>query len=81
MQYEPDPALDAGAIKFAREMRDIWQAGQPGRRLNAYVNYAFGDEPIEQMYGYEAWRLKRLRDAKKKYDPKGRFSFYNPITY
>lgn len=81
VQYVPDPALDEGAINFAREMRDIWQAGQPERRPNAYVNYAFGDEPLEQVYGYESWRLDRLRNAKRKYDPNGRFNFYNPITY
>jgi hypothetical protein len=40
-----------------------------------------GNEPMEQWYGYEGWRLKKLRDLKKKYDPYGRFSYYNPITY
>lgn len=60
-------------------MRDLMHAGQPGRRLNVYVNYAFGDETQEQVYGYEPWRLQRLRELKKKYDPQGRFNFYEPI--
>ncbi len=54
-------------------------SGQPGRQLNAYVNYAFGDETQEMVYGYEPWRLERLRGLKKKYDPKGKFNFYEPI--
>lgn len=61
-------------------MRAIWQLGQPGRRETAYVNYAFGDEPMEQIYGYEAWRLEKLRTAKAKYDPSNKFGYYNPIT-
>ena len=55
------------------------QSGQPGRQLNAYVNYAFGDETQEEVYGYEPWRLERLRALKKKYDPLGGFNFYEPI--
>lgn len=81
VQYADDRDLDDGAISFARSMRQIWQDGQPGRLPTAYVNYAFGDEPIEQMYGHEPWRLEKLRAAKRKYDPDGKFSFYNPITF
>ena len=53
---------------------------EPGRQKNTYVNYAFGDEPIESMYGYEPWRLQRLIALKKKYDPKNAFRYYNPIS-
>ncbi|KAK2761776.1 hypothetical protein FQN54_001604 [Arachnomyces sp. PD_36] len=81
IQYDDDPALDDDAIDFARQTRQLWQNGQPGRRETAYVNYAFGDETMEQMYGYEPWRQERLRAAKQKYDPDNKFSFYNPITF
>ncbi|RYP04524.1 hypothetical protein DL764_004386 [Monosporascus ibericus] len=43
----------------------------------AYVNYAHGDEPLESMYGYEPWRLERLRSLKQRYDPHGFFNHYN----
>lgn len=54
---------------------------EPGRQLTTYVNYAFGDEPAQQMYGYEPWRLKKLRALKKEYDPHNRFGYYNPISF
>jgi hypothetical protein len=28
---------------------------------------------------YEAWRLRKLRDLKQKYDPNNRFRFFAPI--
>lgn len=55
------------------------QSGTNGRPLSAYVNYAHGDEPLEAVYGYEPWRLARLRKLKKRYDPDFKFRFYNPI--
>lgn len=57
----------------------MWNDGQPGRKPTTYVNYAFGTEPLEQMYGHEPWRLEKLRSLKNKYDPFGRFNYYNPI--
>ncbi|KAL9012927.1 MAG: hypothetical protein Q9173_002348 [Seirophora scorigena] len=77
--YAPNPSLDKTAISWARQVRDLMHAGQPARKRNAYVNYAFGDETQEQVYGYEPWRLERLRGLKRKYDPQGRFNFYEPI--
>lgn len=78
--YAPDPSLDSLAISWARQIRDLMQSGQPGRQLNAYVNYAFGDETQQEVYGYEPWRLQRLRGLKSKYDPQQRFSYYEPIV-
>ncbi|MCJ1377218.1 hypothetical protein MMC17_000310 [Xylographa soralifera] len=78
--YAPDPALDAQAVAWGKQTRDMLHAGdEPGRMLNVYVNYAFGDETQEQIYGYEPWRLDKLRALKKEYDPHGRFNYYNPI--
>lgn len=79
IQYAPDPSLDAFAIEWGDQTRDLWNAGQPGRLPTAYTNYAFGDESLQEIYGYEPWRLERLRGLKQKYDPKERFNYYNPI--
>lgn len=68
-------------MKWVKDTVDLWNAGQPTRKPSAYVNYAMGFEPIEQWYGYEPWRLNKLRTLKKRYDPHGRFNYYNPITY
>jgi hypothetical protein len=61
-------------------MRQILLDGSESQKLRAYVNYAFGDETLPEMYGDEPWRLQKLRKLKKKYDPKGRFNFYAPIV-
>ena len=78
--YPPSKASDAIAAEFANKARQIWHAGDtPGRPLTAYINYANGDETVEAVYGYESWRLERLRALKKQYDPYNNFRFYNPI--
>ncbi|KAL8907959.1 MAG: hypothetical protein Q9207_001105 [Kuettlingeria erythrocarpa] len=78
--YPPSKALDVIAADFANQLRAVWRAGDaPGREMTAYLNYANGDESIEAIYGYESWRLERLRGLKRKYDPQNRFRFYNPI--
>jgi hypothetical protein len=73
-------SIQRAAWEWAEEVRDQWNKGQPGRPINAYVNYANGFEPLEQMYGHEAWRLNKLRHLKSKYDPFNRFRYYNPIV-
>ncbi|KAL8989640.1 MAG: hypothetical protein Q9177_001516 [Variospora cf. flavescens] len=77
--YTPSTTNDIIALKYGRQIRDAFHAGQPGRQLNAYVNYASGDETMEQMYGHEEWRLEKLRRLKEEWDPQGRFGFYHPI--
>ncbi|KZM28025.1 uncharacterized protein EKO05_0002058 [Ascochyta rabiei] len=49
-------------------------------KRHCYVNYANGEEPQPELYGYEHWRLARLRKLKRVWDPKNRFSLYNPIV-
>ncbi|KAJ4355367.1 uncharacterized protein N0V89_003383 [Didymosphaeria variabile] len=69
---------DALAYSYGKKVREAMLAGT-GERLGAYVNYAIGDESNEAVYGYEKWRLERLRGLKKKYDPKGAFGFFEKI--
>ncbi|KAL8638606.1 MAG: hypothetical protein Q9228_004256 [Teloschistes exilis] len=79
-QYTSPTANDAIGPQYGRRFRSIVIAGDgPGRRLNAYVNYAYGDETVEQIYGYEDSRLQRLLALKRRYDPQGKFDFFNPI--
>ncbi|KAK3175416.1 hypothetical protein Dsin_032971 [Dipteronia sinensis] len=65
--------------KWAKEVEDLWNDGQPGVRHAAYVNYASGFEPASDWYGHEPWRLERLRKLKATYDPDNRFGYYCPI--
>ncbi|KAH7625607.1 hypothetical protein B0T09DRAFT_413072 [Sordaria sp. MPI-SDFR-AT-0083] len=75
----PSPDYEAAARAWAAEVRDQWIAGQPGRKLDAYVNYANGMETVPDWYGHESWRIERLKSLKAKYDPHNRFRYYNPI--
>lgn len=43
----------------------------------SYVNYAFGGEPVEDVYGKK--NLARLRKLKREYDPDNKFRRYVPI--
>jgi len=44
---------------------------------HSYVNYAYGGESLEDLYGVE--NLERLSKLKRAYDPGNRFGFYAPI--
>ncbi|KEY64683.1 hypothetical protein S7711_02883 [Stachybotrys chartarum IBT 7711] len=74
----PGSNLEEAAEVWAREAWDLWTEGQDA---HSYVNYAIGQsyETVESVYGYEPWRLARLRALKAKYDPRNRFRFYVPI--
>jgi len=75
-----DAALDAVAIPAGKEIRRLLVEGLGSTPFNAYVNYAFGDESVEEIYGHEKWRLEKLRAVKTKYDPSNKFHFYAPIV-
>jgi hypothetical protein len=78
--YQPNSSLDALAIGFGKSARDMLKSASGSSELHSYVNYAHGDESLKSLYGYEPWRLEKLRALKKEYDPHGRFSFYAPIS-
>jgi hypothetical protein len=67
------------AAIHGNKMRNAVVQGNGGK-LHAYVNYANGDESLEAMYGYEGWRLDRLRALKHEYDPSGKLSWYAPLV-
>lgn len=70
--------VDKTVKRLGRQIRTAMLNGT-GLELRAYVNYANGDESQEAIFGYEPWRLQRLRELKKRYDPLGRFNLYGPI--
>ena len=79
--YEPtDEARDEAVKELGTELREIIREGTGSEELHAYVNYAYGNEGPESWYGHETWRQSRLKELKKKYDPRGKFSFYAPIV-
>ncbi|KAF2135670.1 uncharacterized protein K452DRAFT_281181 [Aplosporella prunicola CBS 121167] len=79
--YEPNESLDSNAIAWGNEAVQVLVDGSQGRNRTTYVNYALGvgNESLESIYGYESWRLEKLKDLKRRFDPEERISFYNPI--
>ena len=85
--------LKAAARTWANEVRDLWNQGEEEVSSSSegkenpriYVNYASGmlsgeGYPLEATYGYDSWRLDKLREIKKEYDPLNRFRFFEPIV-
>jgi hypothetical protein len=77
-----DDATTRDASAYVSAVRDALYTGvdKLGEKRHCYVNYANGEEPLSEIYGYGDWRLDALRGLKEKWDPKNRFGFYNPIV-
>ncbi|KAF2740571.1 FAD binding domain-containing protein [Polyplosphaeria fusca] len=65
-----DSALDKAAQAFGIAVRNAWRADDGLSKNNTYINFAHGDEPIEDVYGDS---LQRLKKVKRRYDPDGKF--------
>lgn len=77
LTYPANASLDQTAFDIGDSLREALM--KDTGKLVAYVNYARGDESLEAVYGYDSWRLDKLRTLKREYDPHGRFNFYVPI--
>lgn len=78
--YTPtDSTRDQQAKQLGDQLRQILYQASGLPDIRAYVNYAYGDETTQQLYGSDQWRQSRLQALKAKYDPQGKFSFYAPI--
>lgn len=80
LTYAPNASLDDIAASYGKRIRAALLLGS-GQPLHTYINYAHGDESIEALYGYEKWRVRKLRKLKAEYDPLSRFQYYAPIDY
>ncbi|PMB64984.1 FAD-linked oxidoreductase afoF [Beauveria bassiana] len=67
------------AVVLGEALRDTLHNASRRETRHTYVNYAFRDAK-EEMYGAEGWRREKLARLKAKYDPHGRFNFYNPVV-
>ncbi|KAJ4368305.1 hypothetical protein N0V83_006661 [Neocucurbitaria cava] len=66
------------AWRKGEELRQVVVDGAEGMGGHfAYVNYAYGGESVEEMYGEE--NVGKLRELKRVYDPEDRFGFYAPV--
>ncbi|KAI2471392.1 FAD-binding domain-containing protein [Annulohypoxylon bovei var. microspora] len=69
--------VEEPAIAVARELRQdiVTTSGYPDRSV--YVNYAHGDETLEQIYGKD--KLPRLARLKKEWDPDNVFKYHHAL--
>ncbi|CEN60633.1 hypothetical protein ASPCAL03069 [Aspergillus calidoustus] len=76
-----DTATQNTVTSLALDIRSRFAATSGYGGLAVYVNYAYGDETLEQMYG--ARKLRRLSALKRRYDPDNVFRFHHalPSTY
>ncbi|KAH8168844.1 FAD binding domain-containing protein [Sarocladium implicatum] len=74
---EPDPTMEDKVKVLGGQIRDEFTAtnGYPGRSV--YVNYAVGDETLEEIYGSA---LPRLLELKKRWDPENVFCYHHPLV-
>ena len=76
---EAGEELETKAESLGQKLRNILHEASGQGLKRTYVNYSFGTESLANLYGDERWRQERLLALKKKYDPRGKFSFYAPI--
>ncbi|KAI9150503.1 Glucooligosaccharide oxidase [Paramyrothecium foliicola] len=74
---EGDAAAQKSAIDLAKELRNDIAATSGYGGLAVYINYAVGDEDLEQIYC--AQKLPRLAQIKKRWDPSNVFRFHHPL--
>lgn len=74
-----DKELAGKAVALGEALRATLHEASGRTTMHTYVNYAYSDKS-EEMYGAEAWRQEKLARLKAKYDPQGRFNFYNPVV-
>lgn len=81
VQYTPNPDIDAVAQEYGSRLRKhLLEGSEDPQHLRAYVNYAHGTESLQEMYGWEEWRLEKLRRLKAQWDPENRMRYYAPIA-
>ncbi|KAL9610448.1 MAG: hypothetical protein Q9167_004846 [Letrouitia subvulpina] len=73
-----DPSLSQTVDAWTSAIRAQMDKTSGYDKLYVYQNYAHS-EPLQAIDGYEPWRLERLKQLKRKYDPRQMFSAYHPI--
>ncbi|UKZ52644.1 hypothetical protein TrVGV298_006425 [Trichoderma virens] len=72
-----DDATAQASNKLGKELRNQFATTSGYSEKAIFVNYAHGDESIENIYGRR--KLPRLAQLKKKYDPSNLFAYNHPL--
>jgi hypothetical protein len=78
--WEGDDEQDVrDAYAYVNAVSDaLFRSVQLSKR-HTYVNYAMGEETKQQIYGYD-WRVEKLANLKREWDPENRFGYFNPVN-
>ncbi|KAJ5805914.1 uncharacterized protein N7503_003516 [Penicillium pulvis] len=71
-----DESLDETANLWASQVRDDWRATSGLKSNSTYINFAFGDESLEDIYGDNVPVLQALKSY---YDPQNKFNQFFPL--
>ncbi|KAK4221486.1 hypothetical protein QBC38DRAFT_522121 [Podospora fimiseda] len=76
MAVAPTEGLKAAADSLGEKIWKLWDEGEGRKKLAVYVNYTIGKafETLESVYGYDGWRLEKLKKLKRRYDPGNKFT-------
>lgn len=74
---ESNAAVEGPSTQLGMELREYIAANSGYNNLTVYVNYAHGDETVDQIYGAD--KLPKLAGLKKTWDPDNVFAFSNPL--
>lgn len=74
-----DKKEEGHAREAGKAIRKVLLEGSGSSKLNAYVNCVSEDKTLEEIYGHEPWRVKKLQKLKRKYDPQRKFNYFAPI--
>jgi FAD/FMN-containing dehydrogenase len=71
-----DSSLDATANAFGAKVRDLIRSSDGLSANSSYINFAHGDDPLQNVYGSS---LSDLQQLKRRYDPFNRFNKWFPL--
>lgn len=74
---KPGSETEAAAQAVGKDIRASFANTSGYSGLSVYVNYAVGDEKLEEIYG--ASKLPRLAALKQTWDPQNVFSYHHPL--
>ncbi|KAI4269345.1 MAG: hypothetical protein LQ337_007335 [Flavoplaca oasis] len=74
--YE-NSSFDVTANAFGATVRDLLRSTDGLDANSTYINFAHGDEPLNEIYGEN---LPKLQTLKKRYDPRNKFNQWFPLA-
>ncbi|KAI4228091.1 MAG: hypothetical protein LQ349_006606 [Xanthoria aureola] len=75
-QYQ-NSSFDVTANAWGARVRSLLRSTDGLDKNSTYINFAHGDEPLNEIYGED---LPKLQKLKKRYDPQNKFNQWFPLA-